>query len=567
MLDNRFAALLDDREDWIVAASFLALALPAVHPIFRPSVGVGSHLLWIVHVLPAAVLTYRYGREGALGVLVLSPALVVGGERLFGAGYGMAASWQTALSLAASVGFANLLVAGFATSARRTRQELAHSAEHDALTGLLNRRGLQARLRERLASADNERDGRFAVVYLDLDRFARVNDSLGHPIGDSVLQTVADRIVAAVRPDDLMARIGGDEFLVVLCSASDDEQAVEAARRILDAVREEPIHVEDHSVVLTASAGVAPWRESYGRPEEVVRDADAALSEAKRRDPGTAVLFRQEMHDRIRQQLRTENQLRDAHQSGQLELHYQPLVRAADGRIRGGEALLRWRHPERGIVSPGAFLPVLENSDLLGPVGCWTLGELRRQGRKWAARFHGDAPFVLSVNVTARQLTQSSFVEEAVRTARDLEGAGARLEIELTEAALMRDVTATRNALDRLRDAGALFAVDDFGTGFSSLRYLHELPVDTLKIDRVFVCSPDDGSCRPAIPRTVVGLAESLGLETVAEGVEGEAHRREMERVGVDLLQGYWFGKPLPASGFEVRHLPAERFAAAERLA
>lgn len=566
MVDERLDNLIGIREDWLSGAAILALVVPALHPLLSDALGVGSHLLWILHVFPAAVFAYRHGRRGAAVLLPLSPALLLAGERLFGAGYGTPAPWETAISLAVSVGFANLLVAGFALSARRRREELAHSAEHDALTGLPNRRWLRERLHGHLEHMELDGGHGFALAFVDLDRFARVNDSLGHAVGDQVLRSAAGRLSSAVRGQDVVARVGGDEFLVLFDGATEEDAALQATRNLLDAVRRDPIEAGGHSVVVTASAGVVLSRSKYDRPEEIIRDADAALVEAERQAPGSVLLFRQEMHARARERLELEGELRQALDGDQLELHFQPIVRADNRDLRGAEALLRWRHPERGLVVPGDFLPLVATSDLLEPVGRRVLDEAVRYAGDWASRSSDAGPFVMSVNVSARQLNRPSFVEIAAERAAELRSAGAVLELELTEEALMDDATATREALLRLRREGARFAVDDFGTGYSSLRYLHELPVDTLKIDRTFVQGPAGPDSDPAIARAIATLAQELGLDTVAEGVESQEDRRQMALLGCDCLQGYWFGHPLPAPGFEARHLGPDRSAPRRHL-
>ena len=560
MVDERLDSLIGNREDWLSGAAMLALLAPALHPLVRDTLGVGSHLLWILHVFPAAVFAYRYGRRGAAVLLPLSPALLLAGERLFGAGYGTPAPWETAISLAVSVGFANLLVAGFALSARHRREALAHSAEHDALTDLPNRRWLRERLQEKIARMEADGGHGFALAFVDLDRFARVNDSLGHAVGDQVLRSAAGRLSSAVRGQDVVARVGGDEFLVLFDDVSREDAALQATRHLLEAIRDEPIRAGGHSVVVTASAGVVLSRSDYDRPEEIIRDADAALVEAEREAPGSVLLFRQEMHARARQRLELEGELRRALAEDELELHFQPIVRADNRDLRGAEALLRWRHPERGLVVPGDFLPLVATSDLLEPVGRRVLDEAVRHAEEWAERSPEVGPFVMSVNVSARQLNRPAFVDIAAERAAELESAGGILELELTEEVLMEDAPSARDALLRLRREGARFAVDDFGTGYSSLRYLHELPVDTLKIDRTFVQSRPGAEGDPAIARTIATLAEELGLETVAEGVESQEDRRQMALLGCDCLQGYWFGHPLPAPGFESRHLGADRF-------
>lgn len=267
MFDTRLERLLGTREEWLTSAALLALVVPVLHPLARSTIGVGSHLLWFIHVFPAAVVAYRYGRYGASLLLVLSPTFLLVGERTFGAGYGTPASWETAVSLAVSLAFTNVLVAGFALSARQRRNEIAHSAEHDALTQLPNRRRLGTRLEEELDRFASEKGYGFAVAYVDLDRFGRVNDSLGHTVGDEVLEVTARRLDSSVRSRDMVARIGGDEFLVLFAGIRSAESALRAARNLLDRIRDDPIRTEGHRVVVTASAGVALPRRRMSGPK------------------------------------------------------------------------------------------------------------------------------------------------------------------------------------------------------------------------------------------------------------------------------------------------------------
>lgn len=546
-----------ERGPAVLALAVSLLLAPAAHPLLRPAVGVASHLTWIVHVFAAAVLVYRFGRPGAV-VLALSPAAILAGERLFGAGYGAAATWDTALGLAGSVGVANVLVAGLALRARRTRRQLTHLAGHDPLTGLPNRRRLEELLARCAQSAARSPDT-FAVVYVDLNRFKRINDSFGHSVGDRVLRRVAERFVRSVGAEDVVGRIGGDEFLVLLRAVSTETQAAEQASALLDDLGSEPIRTEKHEVSVTASAGVAAWSDRYGDPEEVVRDADIALTEARERGYGEVARFREDMRREVQRDVRTENRLREALEGDQFELHYQPVFSARSRQLRGAEALLRWRRPERGLVPPGEFLPVIEASDLLYPLGQWVLEEAIRKLEGWEGASAGPwAPLVLSVNVSAYQFAHPPFVELARRVARRARSAGAVLELEITETALMSDAVGIDRAMERLREAGVRFAVDDFGTGYSSLRYLHALPVDTLKIDRGFVCGEPDSSCNEAILETIVSLADALDLETVAEGVETRGQLETTRRLGCTYVQGYLFSRPLPPASFRERYLEPE---------
>lgn len=536
-----------------VALAALLLLLPVAHPLLRPAVGVASHLLWIVHVFAAAISLYQLGRRGGV-VLLLSPALILLGERLFGAGYGTAASWDTAVSLAGSVGLANVLVAGLALQARRTRRELAELATHDPLTDLPNRRQLD-QLLGRCVLAAREQEDTFAVAYLDLNRFKRINDSYGHSVGDRVMRGIAERLAEAVRPPDDVIRIGGDEFVLLLRHVSGEEEALEEVRDVLQAVEEAPVRTPNHELTVTASAGLAVWSDRYEEPEALVRDADTALTEARERGYGEVALFEREMHEEVRRAVRVERGLRRALEEDQFELYFQPLVAAETGELRGAEALLRWRHPEHGLVSPGEFLPVVESTDLLYPLGQWVLERAWETARSWVLSGERSRPLVLAVNTSAGQYTHPPFAELARRVAEEASGSGLRLELEITEGALMSDAREIDRTMEELREAGVRFAVDDFGTGYSALRYLHQLPVDTLKIDRGFVCDAADPTCSDAIAETIVSLARELELETVAEGVETERQADRMREMGATYLQGYLFGRPAPADRFRASHL------------
>ncbi len=427
----------------------------------------------------------------------------------------------------------------------RDRERLAFLAHHDPLTGLPNRVLLLERLGQSLARA--RRHGRgAAVLLLDLDGFKVVNDSLGHSAGDALLREAARRLRAAVRDDDTVARFAGDEFALLLedlAAAGDVERVAAKVRRAL----EPPFEVAGREVSLSASLGAALHPLDGDAPEDLLRCASTALHRARAGGRGGFRFYAAEMRARSDRRLDLESRLRHALDRGELELHYQPQVRLADGRVTCLEALLRWTHPVLGRVPPGEFVPVLEETGLIVPVGEWVLATACRQLRAW--REAGLTGFAVAVNVSGAQLARPAFAEEvlAVLAREGVPPGGGCLELELTESLLMADVEASAARLARLREAGVRIAVDDFGTGHSSLAYLKRLPIQVLKIDRSFVADlhrdPDDR----AIVRAILALGRSLGLEVLAEGVERREQLEFLRREGCDAMQGYLVSPPVPA--------------------
>jgi len=426
------------------------------------------------------------------------------------------------------------------TESRRARQLLEYQATHDELTGLPNRRAIVADIADELAHG---RD--CAVLILDLDRFKLVNDSLGHNAGDTLLITCADRIRLSVRPGDTVCRLGGDEFAILLRSPADAGAATAVAERLLRLLAD-PVRIDDEEVFTSASVGIA-IPDAGDVVEDLVRHADAAMYEAKARGRGRSVVFDRSMRDSIVARVRTETELRRAIEHGQFEVHYQPEFVLGSGRIVGTEALLRWRHPERGLLTAGAFIDVVEDAGLVMDVGRWVLGQATAQAARWIDEGHD---LTMRVNLSARQLRPA--VVSEVRAA--LAAAGLPPEhlcLELTETVVMDDVKETARILQEFRDLGVQVAIDDFGTGFSSLAYLKRFPVDILKIDRTFVdglgVDPDD----TAIVRSIIGLAHTLRLEVVAEGVEEPAQIAELTRLGCNRGQGFHLAHPAPAGEIE----------------
>jgi diguanylate cyclase (GGDEF)-like protein len=427
-----------------------------------------------------------------------------------------------------------------ANEARHVLHDLSYN---DSLTGLPNRRFLGAGFEEMLRDA-RRYNGRVAVLFIDLDGFKKINDSHGHEVGDQIMATVADRIRASLSPNDRALRYGGDEFVALCPDVTNSVSAENIARRIIRAI-EEPFELPSDSVVLSASVGVALTEERCTRPEDVLRDADAAMYQAKTKGPGTYALFDRSMRDQITPST-AERRLRQALENGEFRLYYQPIVSLWTKRLVGCEALLRWNDPERGMVNPDEFLPALEDTGLIVPIGGWVLEEVCRQSRAWQEMFPDRPALNIKLNVSARQLAQADFVEH-LRDCLERSGAGAdRVCLEITEGALMYDVASAWSTLRECKALGVSLALDDFGTGYSSLSYLRQFSVDLLKIDKSFVDGIGHSREDSTIIEHVIGMAKALGIVTVAEGVETEDQVLQLRSMNCDLAQGYYFSHPQP---------------------
>jgi diguanylate cyclase (GGDEF)-like protein/PAS domain S-box-containing protein len=420
-----------------------------------------------------------------------------------------------------------------------------HQALHDALTGLPNRAHLLQQLEDRLHRARKEREP-CAVLFLDLDHFKVVNDSLGHSVGDSLLVALARRLREHCEPDDLLARLGGDEFVIVLAGVGDDASArarADAFLRVLD----RPFDLGEHGdIYVGASIGISLCPRDGNRAEALLRNADTALYAAKGAGRGFAHPYQPSLTVRASEQFALGRELRVALQSGQLTLAYQPILETATGLIRGVEALVRWQHPERGMLTPDHFIPIAEETGLIRPLGRWVLHQALHDFAGWARA--GVAPCGVSINVSARQLISDAFVDD-IQHALETHGvAPAQLQIELTESTVFADEGRFLPLVHRLRALGVRIAIDDFGTGYSSLAYLRQLPVERLKIDRSFVRTLTETEADRAIVLAIVQVGQTLGMEIIAEGVETEAQRSLLEAMGCDLWQGFLCagGRDLP---------------------
>ncbi|HEY9422722.1 MAG TPA: EAL domain-containing protein [Thermoanaerobaculia bacterium] len=415
---------------------------------------------------------------------------------------------------------------------------------YDGLTGLPNRVLFHDRLASSLARAKRHPDHLFAVLFLDLDRFKLVNDSLGHTAGDQLLIEVARRLEGCVRLGDTIARLGGDEFAVLLEEVRDVSDATRVAARIHDALSA-ACDLGGRQVFTSASVGIALSATGYESPESVLQDADTAMYRAKSLGTARYEVFDEAMRARALARLQMESDLRWTLDREQLQLHYQPIVSLASGELLGFEALVRWTHPERGRVAPDAFIPVAEETGMILPLGLQVLAMACRQMRDWTARFPGGDALLVSVNVSGKQLAHSDFPERIAEVLRETGLSPGSLKLEITENAIIENADSAAELLHRLRNMGVGVWLDDLGTGHASFSYLYRFPIDTLKIDRSFVHQLDEDGTGLEITRTIVLLAHSLGLEVIGEGVERPAQRDRLRDFGCDNIQGFLVSYPL----------------------
>jgi len=519
--------------------ALLLFFVPACHPLLIPLVGVPSHLLWWSHVFSAAVVAYRYGRYGSVAVVSLSAIAVVAGERLFGHGYGSPAGWETVAALATALTVTNVLVVGFAIYARRAAARLHEYAYRDRLTGLPNRRYLEAILHDPASRGKGSR----ALLFVDLDDFKTINDTLGHTVGDIILVAFVKRLMSCLRPVDIVARWAGDEFVILLHDLPAPETATKLAQRIHDSLNR-PIAVQDVSISIQASIGIAIG-ESHEPPETLLREADTAVYEAKARGHGNYQLFDRQMHKAATNRFTILNGLKRAIEHGEIINHYQPIHDTRDNQILGVEALARWQDPDKGLVSPDNFIPLAESSGLIVDVGRRGIEVALADVASWQRQGLLCADFFLNINVSPVELRDPEF-ESGIRDAcqrHGIEPSG--IVLEITESALMDKELCSLNALEKLRSLNMRLAIDDFGSGYSSLAYLHRLPADILKIDREIVSQLTSGEAQ--IVKPIVEIAAALNLEVIAEGVENEYQVRHLDHLGVTRLQGFGLSRPAPA--------------------
>jgi len=427
------------------------------------------------------------------------------------------------------------------TARKSLEDELKRQAFHDSLTGLANRALFADRLQHAISRAERM-PTTLAVLFVDLDDFKTVNDSLGHSEGDLLLIAVAERLRAGVRAGDTIARMGGDEFAILVEDPTDGETPVDVARRLLTQLEPPFVH-GGKELFVRASIGIATTRSRDHTADEVLRNADVAMYTAKSNGKNRLEVFEPGMHTAALTRLALKGDLERALERGEFTLVYQPIVRLGGGRLSGVEALLRWQHRDRGTVEPAEFIPVAEETGLILPLGRWVLEQACAQAAAWNAI--SSSPMTMSVNVSGRQLQQPAFTAEVAQVLASTGLAPELLTLELTESVLMQDAEAAIAMLVDLKSLGVRLAIDDFGTGYSSLNYLRRFPIDELKIDRSFVASLDDGPTQSAVVLSILRLSETLHLETVAEGIEEPSQLAALRDLGADLGQGYLFARPL----------------------
>jgi diguanylate cyclase (GGDEF)-like protein len=442
------------------------------------------------------------------------------------------------------------------TERRRAEIKIAHMARHDGLTDLHNRMWLRERLGHALSAVHSGE--RLAVLYLDLDHFKSVNDTLGHPIGDELLKAVAGRLRRCVRDSDVIARIGGDEFAIVRTSLQDSQEASALAQRVCEAIRA-PYDIDGHAVIVDTSVGISISPDDGVDPNELLKNADMALYGAKTDGRGTHRFFEPEMDARMKARRILELSLRGALERGEFHLNYQPLLHLGHNRVSCAEALLRWRHPERGLVSPAEFIPVAEETGLIAPLGDWVL----RTACADAATWPDDVK--VAVNLSPIQLMNRNLLPVVMNALAASGLPSRRLELEITEAVLLQNTERTLSTLYQLRELGVRIAMDDFGTGYSSLSYLRRFPFDKIKIDRGFIAGLPDDHESAAIVGAVAGLASNLRMATAAEGVETQAQLEKVRALGCTEMQGYLFSRPRDLPGLQQLFEPAARHQAAQR--
>ncbi len=444
-------------------------------------------------------------------------------------------------------------MAGLTQTVAQRNEELRHAALHDRLTGLANRYQLEQRLDEVLAQPAD-----FCLLFLDFDRFKIINDTLGHTLGDQLLMETAGRLSAELAvqtqlhklPPGVAARMGGDEF-VVLLEGTDDPQVGMAIAQEINRTLRDPFEIEGRSIHITASVGLTSSRHGYANSDEVLRDADAAMYRAKSLGKDRCALFDSAIHQQMVQRLQLETELREALEANQLAVWHQPLVCLSTGRIIGFEALLRWRHPEHGLIAPGKFIPIAEETGLIVPIGKYVLRQAAAQLHLWQKRFPRPTPLVMNVNLSKRQLLEPGLLGEVAGIIRGHGLYAGSLHLEVTESVIMDQPEAAAPLLEELRRLGVGIAMDDFGTGQSSLHCLNRFPLDVLKIDRAFVKQMEDHRAYGAVIQAIITLAQNLNVSVTAEGIETEGQLAQLQALDCQHGQGWLFAKALPAADCE----------------
>ena len=432
------------------------------------------------------------------------------------------------------------------TERKRAEEKLMHNALHDNLTGLPNRALFLEHLRHAIELNGTRGDKKFAVLFLDFDHFKVINDSLGHLEGDNLLCLIARRLSGCLRPGDVVSRLGGDEFTIMLDDLSDSDEVVQIVERIQSSLQS-PYHLTGSELHITAGIGIALSDADYGNPENMVRDADIAMYRAKANGKARHQIFNPSMHEQANYRLQLETEMRRGLKNREFCLFYQPIINLKTNRVKGFESLVRWRHPERGLLPPIEFIPIAEETGLIIPLGEWIVRESCRQLRRWQNRRSTDDNLTMSVNLSCKQFVQRDLFERIFEIVRDTKIEPGTMRLEITESHLMEDSEASIEIMNRLKSLDIKLSIDDFGTGYSSLSYLHRLPINYLKIDRSFVSQMQTNSENLEIVRTILTLARNLNLEVIAEGIETREQANYLKSLKCGFGQGFYYSKPVPA--------------------
>ncbi len=438
----------------------------------------------------------------------------------------------------------------------KAEQRLLHIAWHDSLTGLPNRSLLIEELQTCLHRAKKEPDYLFAVLFLDCDRFKIVNDSLGHLVGDKVIIAIANRLQSCLSAEDTLARLGSDEFTIIIRNIQDISDAINRAKTINQELQI-PLKIEAYDVFINVSIGIAIGNATYEKPEHILRDADIAMYQAKKLGHAHYQVFESSMRDSVLKRLQLETDLRLAVQNQEFYLNYQPIISLCTGKMAGFEALVRWQHPQQGFISPGEFIPMAEETGLIVPIGIWVLREACQTMQSWVEKFP-EFKLHISVNLSVKQFRQPNLIEEIDQILAETKLNSEYLKLEITETAIMDSAESANRLLKQLRARKIKLSLDDFGTGYSSLSYLHRFHLDTLKIDRSFIGNISDDRESLEIVEAIVTLAHQLKMDVVAEGVETLMHFNQLRNLGISFGQGYFFAKPLDTESAEafIRNQP-----------
>jgi len=434
---------------------------------------------------------------------------------------------------------------------KKTEEQLIQNAFYDTLTGLPNRALFMDRLQMAFVHSKRNKDYLFAILFLDLDRFKNINDSFGHLIGDELLVLVAKRLRSHIRPDDTIARFGGDEFVVLLGNIKEVSDATKIADRINN-VLTESFHLLHHELYINVTIGIAISTHEYQQPEEILRDADTAMYHAKLRGKACYLVFDKSMHVNALDRLELEIDLRHAIERKEFVLYYQPIISLENRSIIGFEALVRWNHPQRGLLLPMQFIPLSEETGLIIPLSLWIIREACQQMRTWQQQFPADLPLVVSVNISPKHFTHVNFVNHITNILDETKLNPEHLALEITETVMMDNTDHMIAVLSRLKDIGIKIHIDDFGTGYSSLSYLQRFPINILKIDRSFISRMSGNGKNAEIVQSIINMAHNMKMQVIAEGVEKVENLKTLENLKCEYAQGYFFSHPLNINDAEI---------------